>query len=252
MTDTIQVNSRKQATKEDRYRILLTVHTWGWSNPALSYQNKLRLARAASRLIAYDSGYSKPIGYSTLMAWDNETKIVIENGTLDISSLLEPKHKGSSSSISYIETKHPGYLHYLYRYASKTHGAKASFATLAAAINLKSRVPTENRMNVSLTRRQLNKWFCDNGGKEYSPVEKPFDTPAHRKERLMWVREHAYKITNKFMYVSYLDEKFFYTTNRRKKSNVYLLVNMKQLGWNVLVHPKLFLVGFLSKVCSLG
>ena len=186
------------------------------------------------------------------MAWDNETKIVIENGTLDISSLLEPKHKGSSSSISYIETKHPGYLHYLYRYASKTHGAKASFATLAAAINLKSRVPTENRMNVSLTRRQLNKWFCDNGGKEYSPVEKPFDNPVHRKKRLMWVREHAFKITNKFMYVSYLDEKVFILPIEEKKSNVYLLVNMKQLGWNVLVHPKLFLVGSLSKVCSLG
>ena len=29
LTGTIQVNSRKQATKEDRYRILLTVHTWG-------------------------------------------------------------------------------------------------------------------------------------------------------------------------------------------------------------------------------
>ena len=252
MTGTIQINSKKQATKENISRISLTVHTCGWSNPSLSYQNKLRLARVASKLIAYDSGYSKPIGYSTLMAWDNETKIVIENGTLDISSLLEPKHKGSSSSISYIETKHPEYLHYLYRYASKTHGAKANFATLAAAINLKSRVPTESRMNVSLTRRQLNQWFCDNGGKEYSPVEKPFDTPAHRKERRMWVRKHAFKITNKFMYVSYLDEKFFYTTNRRKKSNVYLVVNMKQLGWNVLVHSKLFLVGFLSKVCSLG
>ena len=86
------------------------------------------------------------------MTWDNGTKIIIENGTLDISTLLEPKHNGSSSSISYIATKHPAYLHYLYRYASKTYGAKASFATQAAAKNLKSRVPTENRMNVSLTR----------------------------------------------------------------------------------------------------
>ena len=216
LTGTIVVHSRKQASKEDRYRILLTAHTWGWSNPALTYQNKLRLARAASRLIAYDPGYSKRIAYSTLMAWDNETKIVIKNGTVDISTLLEPKHKGSSSYTSQIETKHPGYLHDLYRYASKTYGSKASFAILAAAMNLKSRVPTGNRMVVNLTRRQLNKWFCDNGGKEYSPVEKPLDTPAHRKQRLMWVREHAYKITNKFMYVTYLDEKFFYTTNRRK------------------------------------
>ena len=44
---------------------------------------------------------------------------------------------GSTSDVDKIEVKYPGYLHYIYRYATNTFGAKYSFELLSIAINKK-------------------------------------------------------------------------------------------------------------------
>ena len=64
---------------------------------------------------------------------------------------------------------------------------------------------------------QLYRWFISNKGKELSPKEKPLDTPAHKSNRLIWVKDWYDVLTDKFANVAMLDEKWFYTTNRRRK-----------------------------------
>ena len=52
-----------------------------------------------------------------------------------------------------------------------------------------------------------------------SPKEKPLDTPAHKSNRLIWVKDWYDVLTDKFANIAMLDEKWFYTTNRRHKIN---------------------------------
>ena len=84
-------------------------------------------------------------------------------------------------------------------------------------MNVKSAVPDETHLTLTLSRLQVNKWFNDNNGKETSPKEKPFDTPKLIKERFEWVHEWYEKLTDPSTPVAYLDEKWFYATNRRRK-----------------------------------
>ncbi len=51
-----------------------------------------------------------------------------------------------------IEDTHPGYLHYLYRQATKVKGPKAGFAELAHVMNEKSQVPSESHTSTDISR----------------------------------------------------------------------------------------------------
>ena len=50
-----------------------------------------------------------------------------------------------------------------------------------------------------------------------SPKEKPLDTSDHKAKRKMWVKEWYTLLTDKFVNVAILDEKWFHTTKRRRK-----------------------------------
>ena len=126
---------------------------------------------------------------------------------LDSGNLEGAKRSGSTSYVDLIEERHPGYLHFLYRYAIRTYGAKSGFSLLASVMNEKSDTPGESRMSINLSRRQVNSWFLSNSGKEHSPKEKPLDTPQHKRMHLQWVRDHYHRITNPYIPVAYLDEK---------------------------------------------
>ena len=84
-------------------------------------------------------------------------------------------------------------------------------------MNQKYFIPSETRCTLSLHRLQLYRWFIDNSGKEMSPKEKLLNTPDHKTKRKMWVKKWYTLLTDKFVNVVIFDEKWFYTTNRRRK-----------------------------------
>ena len=86
---------------------------------------------------------------------------------------------------------------------------------------------------------QINNWFVDNGGKEISPVEKPLDTEMHMRLRLVWVRTHIIKLTSNGYYVAYLDEKWFYTTSRRRKLKTLPKGPHEKEGADEFIRPKM-------------
>ena len=140
-------------------------------------------------------------------------ELVIKKGNETINEYLKSRNIGPKKTTANIENKHPGYLHMLYRYAIYTPGNKVSCAALCIYINQRSYINTKLRENVSLMRRMLNKLFVSNGGTEISPLEKPLDTAAHKRSRLMWIRKYLCILTSAHVYIAYLDEMFFYTTS---------------------------------------
>ena len=127
------------------------------------------------------------------------------------------KQKGTISYAAKLEAQHPGYICHLFRYAQKIWGTLTTFAELAAEINEKSAIDSSPLPTTNFSRRQIQNWFKQQGGKERIPTTKPLDTPEYTAKRMRWVRKWYDILTNKEIPVAYLDKKWFYTTNRWRK-----------------------------------
>ena len=110
----------------------------------------------------------------------------------------------------------------------------------------------EDRPTLSLHRLQLMHWFNVKGGKERSAIEKPLDTPELIKSRLEWVRKWYDILTNPNEVVTYLDEKWFYTTNRRRKIKTLPPGVHEEVGDDEVPQPKIRSRRFPVKSMFLG
>ena len=139
-------------------------------------------------MLAYDNGYLREFGTTSIKRWDTEVSTNTKKG---VSSTLVGKHKYKliGKYTDQVEENSPGYLHYLFRHAINVKGPKAGFAELAHSMEEKSKVPSESRQDIKVHRLQLNRWFIANGGTEISAKEKPLDTIIHCLERKMGDRK---------------------------------------------------------------
>ena len=121
----------------------------------------MRIARAASRMIAYDNGFLYEFGTTTILRWDaNVTKMINEG--VDSTDIVTNNYKAKINYVTQIETAHPGYIHYLYRKATHIRGPKAGFAEIALQMVMNSAVSSEIRPSLELSRWKVNKWFLAN------------------------------------------------------------------------------------------
>ena len=203
-----------QADERARHMVVHCAVLWGWRDPCNTYSARLRIAKAACRLVAYDFGYPKPLAHTQLPYWVGKINDAIVSG--ESADPVSPVYCGSSKYVKTIEDNNPGYLHELFRYAQQVKGSIGTFSELKEVMNEKSSAPGENRPTLSLSRRQLSDWFRVNGGKEMSAVEKPRLTDEHKQMRREWAVEHFDKFVDRDCPKAFLDEKWFYTTSRRK------------------------------------
>ena len=117
----------------------------------------------------------------------------------------------------------------------------------AALMNQKSRYPTELRASLDLNHMQVFRWFNEQNGKELSPIENPYDTPEHAEKRIAWIYKHYDLLTKFDAPVAFLDEKWFYTTNRCNKLKHLPLQVGEQPGNDKLHQPKI-----LNRISSQG
>ena len=209
-----QTNISNQCTK---LIVLVTAISWGLHHYSLTYKNRMRVARAASRMVAYDNGYLSEFSVSSILRWDKEVIEKVSRGTETekITANIRYKPKKYVANIRYkpkkyvdiIKSEHPGYLHSLFRKAIKLKGPKASFEQLTVAINAISNVASEVRPGLTLHRKSLNRWFSNNGGMEISGLEKPLDSKKHKKLRKEWVITYYGLLTCLYNPVAYIDEK---------------------------------------------
>ena len=60
-----------------------------------------------------------------------------------------------------------------------------------------------------------------NKGKQISAIKKPLDNPQHCLLQIEWVISKYGILTNPFLPVCYIDEKWFYKVNRHRKLKVF-------------------------------
>ena len=119
-------------------------------------------------------------------------------------------------------------------------------------INLKSDTPVETRPSIDLSSKQVNKWFNENGGKEISAKEKPLDSEEHCILRREWVLKYYGILTCLFTAVAFIDEKWFYRTNRRRKIKILKLGEHEEEGDDTVVRPKMLSRRFPVKSMVMG
>ena len=213
--DPIPIIKEKQATERMRFCAVALADFWGYSDPTRPFEDRQTIARAACSQIAYDHGYRKSTGGSQLYKWRRQMYARLVGG--DANPIGRATARGRTAYTDKIEKDEPGYLRELYRYATRMKGAMASFRELADCMSAKSATPDENRMTISLHRLQLFRWWRKQGGKEKSSIEKPRLTPEYCRKRLDWIEKWEDITTDPNIPVAYLDEKWFYTSSRRRK-----------------------------------
>ena len=211
-------SKRRQASERCRHLVIHTATLWGYHDPAIPYKYRCNIAKAACRQVAYDHGYAHTLAHTQLPNWHARMIHSISGG--ESSDPLSPSHCGSKSYIKTIEEHHPGYIRFLFRYAQEVRGPLESYQQLANTMNMKSSVPGEERPVVLLSRRQVSDWFANQGGKEVSSIKKPLLTSEHKEQRKRWAQKYWNELTDPNIAVCFADEKWFYTTNRRKTLKV--------------------------------
>ena len=155
---------------------------WGFFDMSKTKKEKARIAKAACKQVSYDRGFKASIGWTQLTEWRKNINDMIDGVSVNMKdNPLDSNHRGTKKYTDEIDKRYPGYLVQLFRYAQKTAGAKAGFVVLAETMNLKSAIESDNRPTLNLHHLQVYRWFVSKGGKESSPIEKPLDTPAHKK-----------------------------------------------------------------------
>ena len=162
--------------------------------------------------VSYDTRHYLPFSQLHIIAWNNSIKYNIQSGCITTANTHKPLRHGTIKNSDYLESKHPGYLHSLYWYATRTLGVKDSFTALVISMNKKSRTHNEIWCIVNLSRVQLNGWFIEHDDREYSAEEKPLDLSEHRQKIL--VRQYFALLLRIHQYGCYVDKKFFYVTSR--------------------------------------
>ena len=116
-------------------------------------------------------------------------------------------HNDKKSSVRKIECNDRGFIYEMYMDATLTVCLKVSFAVYAIIMNQKAEKSTHGPELLHISYQQLNTWYLDNGGREYTPIDKPLDTDVHQEKSREQIREHYPRNYNLCVYICYLDKK---------------------------------------------
>jgi hypothetical protein len=127
--------------------------------------------------------------------------------------------------ITELEKQFPGFLHECYRYATSVAGSDAQLDTLIKIMKEYSKVEFTDcpiRGSFNMTKYYFYHFFNIFEGKFQSPTTKPHLTTEHITNRLEWAKKwHQYKrLPNSKKHFVFLDQKWFYTTSRRRKQQI--------------------------------
>ena len=231
----ININHNKHTNALMKWKIIAIASILGWSPcPSNRFENK-KAAEAAINLVCYDNGMD-PINYKTFCKWAkliDESLDGIKNnlGT----DLLERKEKADVKYHTIIEKKAPGYILSIFREAQTVVGVEATFTKLAEAMNwisLKENKNNQEKPELKFTRNTLFSWFHSVNGVVKKRISRPILDDKRKEDRVKWCQEmqqlqETGEKKNEPVIITYLDEKFCYTSSGRKKQNIYQNENMK-------------------------
>ena len=216
VTEPTPIRKEKQANERMRFSAVALADWWGHGNPTRTYEDRQQIATAACRQVAYDHCYAKSTGGSQLYKWRDQLYKSLTDG---ISNPIGRKEVRGRKGIHGHDRGEGARIspRAVSVYATRMKGAMATFKELADCMSAKSATPDEDRLTISLRRLQLFRWWKKQGGKEKSSIEKPRLTPEYCRKRLDWIEKWEDITTDPNIPVACLDEKWFYTTTRRRR-----------------------------------
>ena len=206
------------------------------------------LYEAISQQVSYDFGFVSPVGQHGLRKWLEQMNKAEENKS-PYAMKTNYENRGRQDYLQHIiENNEPGFLHKLFRRACEKIGQCESFKRLAQSMN---EIAENEGKHIKLNQKYLLKFFKLNKGKQLSPLEKPLLRKEHKIQRLEWAREMKQNFSEKNFYMVHLDEKWFYTTSRRKKIKFLPLHPNETPDTKILSRKKIYPEDSPAKSCSL-
>ena len=119
----------------------------------------------------------------------------------------------------------PTLLHNLFRYAGRILGHSANVMKIVDIMKARAKSLFPNcpiRSNLAISKRQFWNFFKKFQGKLVRPTSKPRLTDDHKRNRVLWAKKWKKRIDEwrDDLHYCFLDEKWFYTTSRRKKFKI--------------------------------
>ena len=242
-SDVIELKGRKECDDWFKCYLINIATELGFSK--MTYEDRLLVAEEMIKRESYIAGYRLPVmssAYFNQYIWNVfklEQRINPRNAPYVLMSQRGNKKGGY---VEKINRTYPTLLHGLYRYAVQALGADETAQKLSEAMNVRSKDLFPDcpiRSKLTMTRHHFWKFFYTCGGKLKNPVTKPRLTPEHIRNRLVFAQKWLDKLkSGEKFYYCFLDEKWFYTSSRRKKFKILPKAPWEELKDAFFIAPK--------------
>ena len=242
--DDIEIRKNKKSFDEEFKRYLL-MKAYELDYQDLNFKNKIKLANAILRRESYLAGYLfpflKPKTFNKIwLKLNNEIRQNPSNAAFVLNS---KKGENKTSYVAKIEKEYPQFLHEMYRFSTGTLGITENTIRICKVMNQHAKETYPDcpiRGNLHFTKNHFWKWFYKHGGKVMRSVTKPRLTPEHIKNRYKFSKKWVQKLKDSKgkLYYCFLDEKWFYTSSRRKKLKILPQAPFESLEDSFVHKPK--------------
>lgn len=220
--DTKEISIRKKekhpSTEVKALILLYTERVMRRSN--LAERKRKQVRNAVAKVLMYDHGYKAVAGITNLEStWGNRLDNAFQTGT--DTNPLGNNIKGKVSYVVKFTAEHgPGSIRQLFRSAQDTIGNQANYTEIANCMNEKA--SANGWGETKFKANNVRKWFLSQGGKTKSPKEKPYLTADQKVKRKEWCEREKTRMADagSNFYACFLDEKWFYTTSRRRRLKI--------------------------------
>ena len=208
-----------------KWSMMSTALYYGAKNLNVSTRNDFfkALIKTHSYLYGFHCEEAISLAYFTKLWF--RFNILLSTDPIKINGFFAKNGYKQETYVQTILNTYPEVLHKLYRYAIRVLGPSARTATIVSIMNDKCKVLfPQGFMNsvLKLNSYHFKVFFNTFKGKLIRPISKPRLTEEHKRNRVLWAKKWKKRISDatEEFYYCYLDEKWFYTTSRRKKVKV--------------------------------
>ena len=226
-THFVTVNKKKgqRAPSEMKWSMIATALYHDAKRMDVSTRNEFfkAMIKMYSYLYGFECEDSISLAYFTKLWF--KFNIQLSKDPLKVNGMFSSNQYKKETYIRTILNTYPELLHKLYRYATNVLGPQARAANIVKLMNEKCKVLFPNGFMgslLTLTKHHFHIFFDMFQGKLVRPSTKPRLTDDHKAARVVWAEKWKKRVSEETenFYCCFLDEKWFYTTSRRKKVKV--------------------------------
>ena len=222
---------RKRMSETMKWSLIAVACDYGATD--LEFKQRLELFSSVIKVQSYLYGFKAPalsLSYF-LTLWRKFKNTMRKDPTKLFDTYFCRAGQGWKTWVDQMMEKYPKLLHGLYRYATGILTCSANTCSIVACMKRRAKILYPDcpiRGNLKLSKYHFWEWFHKCGGILKRQTSKHRLTPEQRKQRVIWALQMKLRLAREDpKHICFMDEKWFYTTSRRKKSKFYLVPNLK-------------------------